>query len=122
MICEGKIVFSFRGSIDADMFLFFRLRTTCQKALILQSKKNTELIIVVGEVGEPGNTTINVVGERSAMFDCGYVDYHGPLTISNMFLQQTQRRMRYSSPRSATACYLRSQQRCREFRQILEYV
>lgn len=57
------------------------------KALILQSKKNTGLIIMVEEVGEPGNTTISIVGERYAMFDCGYVDYHGPLAISNMFLK-----------------------------------
>jgi hypothetical protein len=84
---QGKDSFSFKGSIGADTVLFFEVDNYMSKAAIFQSKKNTALTTIVGEVAESGNTTIEIVGERLAMFDCGYVGYHGPLVISNMFLQ-----------------------------------
>jgi hypothetical protein len=84
---QGKDSFSFKGSIGADMVLFFEVDNYMSKAAIFQSKKNTALTTIVGEVAESGNTTIEIVGEHLAMFDCGYVGYHGPLAISNMFLQ-----------------------------------
>jgi hypothetical protein len=84
---QQKDSFSFKGSIGADTVLFFEVENYMPKDPILRSKKETRLITIVGEVGESGNTTIDIVGERPAMFDCGYVGYHGPLAISNMFLQ-----------------------------------
>jgi hypothetical protein len=80
--------FNVIGAVDSDLVVLLNIDNFFPKAASLSARPdNTGLIIIQGTYKENERTVINLVGEKPALFNCGYAGYHGPLGLINIFLQ-----------------------------------
>ena len=77
------------GEVKSDIQFLLDLPEFIPKAACLRApeKTNGGLVILHGEYGEDKKVVLKIVSERSALFNVGYVNYHNPLAIINIFIQ-----------------------------------
>lgn len=84
---EDKLIYC--GEVKSDVQFLLDLpkfipETACFRA---PRKPDGGLIIFHGEYGEGKKVVFDIVSGRSALFDVGYVNYHTPIAIINIFIR-----------------------------------
>jgi len=88
-----KDVFEDHGNSNSDLQFFLNLSTYIPKSVVFKAPDNyqTGLIILHGEYGEKGKVIFNIRSEDSVLFNVGYIKYHSPLALMNMFIQYSKK-------------------------------
>lgn len=76
--------FTFTGEVRSDLQFFLSLPPQIPKNASLKSPAGQGLIVLVGKYGDGKSVVFNVSGD--ALFNAGYVEYHSPIAILNIFL------------------------------------
>lgn len=87
---KAKDVFVDCGGVKSDLQFFLELSEFEPKAASFKAPRSRGLIILHGEYGEGKKVIFNLVSPDSALFNVGYVPYHSPLAIVNIFIQKSQ--------------------------------
>jgi hypothetical protein len=72
------------GAVHADTVVLMNTEDSIPSGASLKALKTEPLVILSGTRTD---TIINMVGERPAVFDCGYAGYHGPRALCDLFFQ-----------------------------------
>ena len=77
------------GKVKSDIQFLLELPEFVPKYARIRApeKPNGGLIILYGEYGKDKKVVIKIVSNHSALFNVGYVNYHNPLAIINIFIQ-----------------------------------
>lgn len=77
------------GVVRSDLQFFLDLPDYAPKAASFRApdKQSTGLIILQGEYGEGRQVVLNITSSDSALFNVGYIPYHSPLAVVNIFVQ-----------------------------------
>lgn len=87
---EHNDVFSFSADFGSDLQFFLALPKHIPKNAVFNAPSGKGLIILVGEYGEGKSVVINVSYNTDALYNVGYVQYHSPIGIFNIFLNLRQ--------------------------------
>lgn len=86
----GGDTYEIRGPISADTVALLNTADFTPEGASLHARPDVIGIVVLqGTYGATGRTVINMTATRPALFDCGFVGYHSPLALCNLFLQHT---------------------------------
>lgn len=77
------------GGVKSDLQFFLELPEYMPKAASFKAPSGRGLIVLHGEYAGDKKVTFNITSPHSALFDVGYVPYHSPLAIINIFIQLT---------------------------------
>jgi len=77
------------GEVKSDIQFLLDLPEFIPKAVCFRAPKKPDggLVILHGEYGENKKVVFKIRSNRSALFNVGYVNYHNPLAIINIFIQ-----------------------------------
>lgn len=75
------------GGVRSDLQFFLELPEYVPKAASFKTPHGRGLIILHGEYGKDKKVVFNINSSDSALFNVGYVSYHSPLAIVNIFIQ-----------------------------------
>lgn len=83
-------VFTFYGGVKSDIQLFLELPREIPKNAVFTIPVGKGLIVISGEYGANKKVVFNVSTDTDALFNAGYVPYHSPIAILNIFLNLIQ--------------------------------
>lgn len=79
------------GEVKSDLQFFLELPEYVPKAVVFRAPCSRGLIILHGEYAKDKKVVFNVTSSdargRSALYNVGYIPYHSPLAIVNIFIQ-----------------------------------
>ena len=75
------------GGVNSDLQFFLELPEYVPKAASFKAPRGRGLIILHGEYGKDKKVVFNITSSDSALFNVGYIPYHSPLAIVNIFIQ-----------------------------------
>lgn len=75
------------GPVHADVVVLLDIEDFVPTAASLKAREVEGLIILSGQYQDRKRTIVNLTGEQTSLFDCGYAGYHGPRALFNLVLQ-----------------------------------
>lgn len=79
--------YALRGPVGADSVVLFDSPDFSPTAASLRAPRDVQGLVLLG--GSGIGTTLNLIGDCPALFDCGYFGYHSPLALADLFIQHT---------------------------------
>lgn len=75
------------GKVWSDLQFFLGLLEYIPQSASLRAPDKHKIVILIGEYGRDAKVVLNIVSFDSALFNVGYVPYHSPIAIVNIFIQ-----------------------------------
>jgi hypothetical protein len=88
---EDNDLFVDCGEVRADLQFFLELPEYVPEGASFKAPIGQGLIVLHGEYGEGKKVIFNITSANSALFNVGYIPYHSPLGIVNIFIQLSTR-------------------------------
>jgi hypothetical protein len=79
------------GQVRSDLQFFLELPEYMPEGASFKAPSGRGLIILYGEYGESKRVVFNITSSNSALYNVGYIPYHSPLAIVNIFIQLSAR-------------------------------
>lgn len=80
-------IYVLRGPVGADSVVLFDSTDFSPTGASLRARRDVQGLILL--VGSGVGTTLNLISDRPALFDCGHFGYHSPHAVANLFIQHT---------------------------------
>ena len=79
------------GKIKSDIQFFLDLKEYTPTGFSLKAPQGSGLLILSGEYDQEKKTDFDIKSSNSALFNAGYIPYHSPLAIINIFINLKNR-------------------------------
>ena len=81
---------SYYGDVWSDLQFFLELPEYIPLSASLRARPfRNGIVIIIGEYVAEGKVVFNIKGIYPALFNVGYMHYHGPIALLNIFIQHT---------------------------------
>lgn len=85
----GKDSFTDCGTVWSDLQFMLELPEYVPLSASIRAPSAPKILSIHGSYSEEGKTTLNIVGLYPALFTVGYVHYHSPIGLFNIFVTHT---------------------------------